>query len=131
MKRGRGAPPAPGCSADAPHTRSLCESHRLSLPALCARSPLSYLTFFWKPILQYFVFPLQFLFLYSYHPTGPMGDLPVRLEAAWRERHRVSSTAAFEKAATEGQQVGAPSFFASTADAGPAGEEQEAVSDPA
>ena len=33
----------------------------------------SYLTFFWKPVLQYLIFPAQFLFLYSYHPSGPMG----------------------------------------------------------
>jgi len=30
----------------------------------------SYLTFFWKPILQYAIFPAQFAFLYSYYPTG-------------------------------------------------------------
>ena len=76
------------------------------------KGPLAYLTFFWKPLLQNFVFPLQFLFLYSYHPTGSMGDLPKQLEAAWRESHRVSATAAFEKARTEGQAVAAPSFFA-------------------
>jgi len=78
-------------------------------------TPLSYLTFAWKPLLQFFVFPLQFLFLYSYHPSGSMGDLPKRLEATWRERHRPASEAAFAKAAAEGQAVGAPSFFASTA----------------
>jgi zeaxanthin epoxidase len=73
---------------------------------------LSYLTFFWKPILQYIVFPLQFLFLYSYHPTGQMGDLPKQLEAAWRERHRPSAMAAFAKAKAEGQSAGGASFFA-------------------
>ena len=83
------------------------------------QSPLSYLTFAWKPLLQYFVFPAQFLFLYSYHPTGEMGDLPKQLEAAWRERHRISAPKAFAKAKAEGQQVGAPSFFASTADPAP------------
>jgi len=77
------------------------------------QSPLSYLTFAWKPLLQYFVFPLQFLFLYSYHPTGSMGDLPKQLEAAWRERHRPASLAAFEQSKKDGQNVGAPSFFAS------------------
>jgi hypothetical protein len=45
------------------------------------QSPLSYLTFAWKPLLQFFVFPLQFLFLYSYHPTGPMGELPKQARA--------------------------------------------------
>lgn len=29
------------------------------------QGPLSVLTFCWKPLLQYLVFPLQFLFLYS------------------------------------------------------------------
>jgi len=77
-------------------------------------TPLSYLTFAWKPLLQFFVFPLQFLFLYSYHPSGGMGDLPKRLEAAWRERHRPAAEAAFAKAGSEGQAVGAPSFFAAT-----------------
>jgi len=76
------------------------------------QSPLSYLTFFWKPLLQYIVFPLQFLFLYSYHPTGEMGDLPKQLEAAWRERHRVSAEEGFAKAKAEGQTAGGPSFFA-------------------
>ena len=80
------------------------------------QSPLSYLTFAWKPLLQFIVFPIQFLFLYSYHPTGSMGDLPKQLEATWRQRHKVAATAAFEKAKAEGQAVGAPSFFASTAD---------------
>ena len=76
------------------------------------QSPLSYLTFAWKPLLQYFVFPLQFLFLYSYHPTGGMGDLPKQLEATWRERHRKAAEAAFAKVAEEGQSEAAPSFFA-------------------
>jgi len=72
----------------------------------------SYLTFLWKPILQFVVFPAQFLFLYSYHPTGGMGDLPKRLEEAWRARHREDAEAAFERVAREGQKVGGPSFFA-------------------
>jgi len=72
----------------------------------------SYLTFAWKPLLQYVVFPLQFLFLYSYHPSGPMGNLPQRLEADWRKRHEESAEAAFKRAEEEGQTIGAPSFFA-------------------
>lgn len=76
--------------------------------------PLSYLTFAWKPLLQYVIFPLQFLFLYSYHPTGSMGDLPKQLEAAWRERHKPGAMAAFAKAKEEGQKVTGPSFFAAT-----------------
>lgn len=85
---------------------------------------LAYLTFAWKPLLQYVVFPLQFLFLYSYHPSGGMGELPKRLEDTWRQRHRVGAEAAFAKARAEGQAVGKPSFFAKadspTPDAQPA-----------
>lgn len=78
------------------------------------QSPLSYLTFAWKPLLQFIVFPIQFLFLYSYHPTGSMGDLPKQLEAAWRLRHRESAMAAFDTAAEEGQAVTGSSFFAAS-----------------
>lgn len=78
----------------------------------------SYLTFLWKPLLQYIVFPSQFLFLYSYHPSGGMGDLPKRLEAEWRERHRASAEKAFERVKREGQHVSAPSFFAKVEEAG-------------
>ena len=48
---------------------------------------------------------------------GPMGALPASLEATWKERHRLAATAAFAKAKAEGQAVGAPSFFAATAEA--------------
>lgn len=41
-----------------------------------------------------------------------MGDLPKRLEETWRQRHRQDAEEAFNKAATEGQSVGSPSFFA-------------------
>ena len=75
-------------------------------------SALSYLTFAWKPLLQFVIFPVQFLFLYSYHPSGGMGELPKRLEAAWKARHRPAAEAAFAAAATDGQRVGTPSFFA-------------------
>jgi len=71
----------------------------------------SYLTFFWKPLLQYIIFPAQFLFLYSYHPSGGMGDLPKRLEAAWQERHRENAEEVFAKVAKEGQKSAGPSFF--------------------
>jgi len=76
------------------------------------RGPLAYLTFAWKPLLQYIVFPLQFLFLYSYHPSGGMGDLPSKLEAAWQQRHAKNAEAAFTRAREEGQSAAAPSFFA-------------------
>jgi len=72
----------------------------------------SYLTFAWKPVLQWMVFPLQFLFLYSYHPTGSMGSLPKRLEEEWRKRHKESAEKAFDHVAKVGQQVQGPSFFA-------------------
>jgi len=78
------------------------------------QTALSYLTFAWKPLLQYIIFPIQFLFLYSYHPTGSMGDLPKRLEAAWRTRHREGAEVAFARAKESGQDVGGPSFFAAT-----------------
>jgi len=62
----------------------------------------SYLTFFWKPFLQYVVFPAQFLFLYSYNPSGPMGDLPKKLEKEWRVRHKLAADAAFAEAERTG-----------------------------
>ncbi|CAK9009732.1 unnamed protein product [Durusdinium trenchii] len=52
----------------------------------------SYLTLGWKPFLQFIFFPL-FLFLYSNHPTGGMGDLPKRMEEEWRKRHKKSAEA--------------------------------------
>ena len=73
----------------------------------------SYLTFFWKPVLQYLIFPAQFLFLYSYHPSGPMGDLPKKLEEDWRKRHKIESEAAFEKAKQGGDRFDAASRLGS------------------
>eukprot|EP00435_Cladocopium_sp_Y103_P054969 s276_g18.t1 len=52
----------------------------------------SYLT---KPFLQFIFFPLQFLFLYSNHPSGGMGDLPQRMKEEWEKRHKKSAEAAF------------------------------------
>merc|ERR1711937_342393 len=57
----------------------------------------SYLTFFWKPILQYFIFPAQFAFLYSYYPSGRMDDVADKLSAEWKTRHFESSEKAFKK----------------------------------
>lgn len=71
----------------------------------------SYLTFFWKPILQYVIFPLQFAYLYSYHPTGSMKELPAELEKRWKAQHFKDSEAAFEKVEREGQAAAGPSFF--------------------
>ncbi|CAE7465715.1 unnamed protein product [Symbiodinium sp. CCMP2592] len=53
----------------------------------------SYLTLAWKPLLQFVFFPLQFLFLYSNHPSGGMGDLPQRLVDEWEKRHREKAEA--------------------------------------
>jgi len=71
----------------------------------------SYLTFFWKPLLQLVIFPAQFAYLYSYFPTGSMGGVPKALETKWKEKHRKGAEAAFDRVAKEGQSVGGPSFF--------------------
>lgn len=75
----------------------------------------SYLTFLWKPVLQYVIFPLQFTFLYSYHPSGSMKTLPSDLEKKWRTTHYQSSQEAFDKVQREGRSgvatKAAPSFF--------------------
>jgi len=72
----------------------------------------SYLTFFWKPLLQYVIFPFQFAYLYSYYPSGSMGELPAQLEEKWRKEHKVSAEKQFERVAKEGQGPVGPSFFA-------------------
>lgn len=59
----------------------------------------SYLTFFWKPILQYLIFPAQFAYLYSYYPSGGMGTLPKTLAETWRTSHRDTAEKAFAEAA--------------------------------
>jgi zeaxanthin epoxidase len=79
----------------------------------------SYLTFAWKPILQYVIFPLQFAYLYSYHPTGSMGDLPAQLKEAWQAKHAADAEAAFKDVRDRGRDGHAPagpSFFAKAAD---------------
>jgi len=72
----------------------------------------SYLTFFWKPLLQYVIFPAQFAYLYSYYPSGSMEDLPKALEETWKSKHFEGAEKAFQDAAS-GQSVKAPaaSFF--------------------
>jgi zeaxanthin epoxidase len=67
----------------------------------------SYLTFFWKPILQYVVFPAQFLYLYSFAPSGKMGALPAQLEASWLARHRAQAESAFAGTEAVGSGAGA------------------------
>lgn len=71
----------------------------------------SYLTFFWKPLLQYIIFPAQFAFLYSYYPSGNMEKLPAQLEEIWQAKHFEDAEKAF--AAVEGGQKieSGPSFF--------------------
>lgn len=71
----------------------------------------SYLTFFWKPLLQYVIFPGQFAYLYSYYPSGSMGELPAQLEEKWKKVHVESAEKEFERVAAEGQDVAKPSFF--------------------
>lgn len=74
----------------------------------------SYLTFAWKPILQYLIFPLQFTYLYSYFPSGSMGELPKQLQDNWADKHKVDAEAAFERMRVEGYDAAraGPSFFA-------------------
>lgn len=64
-----------------------------------------------QPVLQYLIFPAQFAYLYSYHPTGSMGGLPADLEAKWKKQHIKDAEDAFNRVAEEGQSVAAPSFF--------------------
>lgn len=71
----------------------------------------SYLTFFWKPVLQYAIFPMQFAYLYSYFPSGSMRETAAELEAKWKDVHYKASEEHFEKVEKEGQTVAIPSFF--------------------
>lgn len=71
----------------------------------------SYLTFFWKPLLQYAIFPAQFAFLYSYYPTGNMGDLPSNLEQVWKAKHFEDAEKVFAEAADGKVFSSGPSFF--------------------
>ena len=75
------------------------------------RSWKSYLTFFWKPVLQYVIFPLQFAYLYSYHPSGNMRETAAALEAVWKEKHRKEADEAFARADEGFVRVAGPSFF--------------------
>jgi zeaxanthin epoxidase len=71
----------------------------------------SYLTLFWKPFLQFIIFPLQFAYLYSYHPTGSMAETAAALEEEWRLRHFESSEEAFALADEGFKRTVIPSFF--------------------
>lgn len=76
----------------------------------------SYLTFFWKPLLQLVIFPMQFAYLYSYYPSGNMAETAQALEAVWREKHFRDAEAAFEAAARGEVRASGPSFFQKAAD---------------
>jgi len=71
----------------------------------------SYLTFFWKPLLQYIIFPAQFAYLYSYFPSGNMGKLAKELEEKWESKHFEECEEIFTKTETSGQSSNAESFF--------------------
>ena len=64
-----------------------------------------------QPVLQYAIFPFQFAYLYSYHPSGSMEDLPKALAEKWEAKHVEASEEAFARVAVEGQSVSGPSFF--------------------
>jgi zeaxanthin epoxidase len=71
----------------------------------------SYLTFFWKPVLQYAIFPAQFAFLYSYYPSGRMDETAKKLSETWKAAHFESSEKAFKKAEEGFVRETGPSFF--------------------
>lgn len=74
----------------------------------------SYLTFLWKPVLQYAIFPAQFAYLYSFHPTGNISDIAQSLVEAWKVKHREDAEAAFQLADEGVTHVTIPSFFQKT-----------------
>lgn len=71
----------------------------------------SYLTFFWKPVLQFVIFPLQFAYLYSYYPSGSMRETAAALAASWKERHRETAEESFKRASEGFEFESGPSFF--------------------
>jgi len=71
----------------------------------------SYLTFFWKPVLQFVIFPAQFAYLYSYYPSGNMKETAAALEGTWRVKHKESAEAAFQMSDEGYQRATGPSFF--------------------
>lgn len=54
---------------------------------------------------------MQFAYLYSYHPSGPIKEIAADLETKWRTKHFKTSEDAFARVAAEGQSVAGPSFF--------------------
>ncbi|CAB9496739.1 Zeaxanthin epoxidase, chloroplastic [Seminavis robusta] len=71
----------------------------------------SYLTFFWKPVLQYMIFPLQFAYLYSYYPSGSIREIAAELNEKWKTKHMEEAEDAFALVREEGVQISGPSFF--------------------
>ena len=71
----------------------------------------SYLTFFWKPVLQFIIFPLQFAYLYSYHPTGSMKETAAALAEVWKDKHKETAEKAFQKKEDGFVFESGPSFF--------------------
>lgn len=71
----------------------------------------SYLTFFWKPVLQFVIFPLQFAYLYSYYPSGSMREKAAALAAVWKDKHEKTAEEAFQKAEDGFVFQAGPSFF--------------------
>jgi zeaxanthin epoxidase len=71
----------------------------------------SYLTFFWKPLLQYAIFPGQFAYLYSYGPSGNMAETSRALAEKWKEKHAEGAEAAFSLADEGVKRETGPSFF--------------------
>jgi zeaxanthin epoxidase len=71
----------------------------------------SYLTFAWKPLLQYVIFPAQFAYLYSYYPSGRIEETSKALEESWKTKHFEGAEAAFAAADAGYVREAAPSFF--------------------
>jgi zeaxanthin epoxidase len=71
----------------------------------------SYLTFFWKPILQYVIFPAQFAYLYSFHPTGNIAGKAKALVEAWKPKHREIAEGIFAQADDGIERATGASFF--------------------
>jgi zeaxanthin epoxidase len=71
----------------------------------------SYLTFFWKPVLQYLIFPAQFAFLYSFYPSGRLDEITEKLNARWKVQHKKSAEEVFAKADSGFKFDSGPSFF--------------------
>jgi zeaxanthin epoxidase len=61
--------------------------------------------------LQYAIFPAQFAFLYSFYPTGDMGDLPAKLEQVWEAKHFEGAEKVFAEQAGGKEFSSGPSFF--------------------